>query len=234
MNLLLVVLWAFALPYPRFRPMASCLSTVWTCVIIVCKMLYQLKVVNPQEYSSNCTEVRPPWAEMGGSSRQLCSQPHPPRAAASVQWGQGGFLEAASFDLICGPGVHSPHTRVSGRGGVPGSAAVRRGGPHPRPGQGETVSCCLALSHTSFLLPGPLFAPLAPACGLPVSQTPGPLPHEGGSKTSSPCVLGWGSGGPAPELWLWWAPGRAGGHCGLGGGTDARSLASPPPTAPTC
>lgn len=139
MNLLLVVLWAFALPYPRFRPMASCLSTVWTCVIIVCKMLYQLKVVNPQEYSSNCTEVRPLWAETGGSSRQLCSQPHPPRAAASVQWGQGGLLEAASFDLICGPGVHSPHTRVSGRGGVPGSAAVRRGGPHPRPGRGETV-----------------------------------------------------------------------------------------------
>lgn len=58
MNLLLVVLWAFALPYPRFRPMASCLSTVWTCIIIVCKMLYQLKVVNPQDYASNCTEVR--------------------------------------------------------------------------------------------------------------------------------------------------------------------------------
>ncbi|XP_064437032.1 piezo-type mechanosensitive ion channel component 1 isoform X1 [Mirounga angustirostris] len=56
LNLLLVVLWAFALPYPRFRPMASCLSTVWTCIIIVCKMLYQLKVVNPHEYSSNCTE----------------------------------------------------------------------------------------------------------------------------------------------------------------------------------
>lgn len=60
MNLLLVVLWAFALPYPRFRPMASCLSTVWTCIIIVCKMLYQLKIVNPQEYSSNCTEVQAP------------------------------------------------------------------------------------------------------------------------------------------------------------------------------
>uniref|UniRef100_A0A8C7B469 Piezo type mechanosensitive ion channel component 1 (Er blood group) n=1 Tax=Neovison vison TaxID=452646 RepID=A0A8C7B469_NEOVI len=56
MNLLLVVLWAFALPYPRFRPMASCLCTVWTCVIIVCKMLYQLKVVSPHEYSSNCSE----------------------------------------------------------------------------------------------------------------------------------------------------------------------------------
>lgn len=60
MNFLLVALWAFALPYPRFRPMASCLATVWTCVIIVCKMLYQLKVVSPHEYSSNCTEVRPP------------------------------------------------------------------------------------------------------------------------------------------------------------------------------
>ncbi|KFO31859.1 Protein PIEZO1 [Fukomys damarensis] len=59
MNLLLVVLWAFALPYPRFRPMASCLSTVWTCIIIVCKMLYQLKVVDPQDYASNCTEPLP-------------------------------------------------------------------------------------------------------------------------------------------------------------------------------
>ncbi|XP_076989388.1 piezo-type mechanosensitive ion channel component 1 isoform X2 [Tamandua tetradactyla] len=56
MNFLLVVLWAFALPYSRFRPMASSLATVWTCVIIVCKMLYQLKVVRPQEYSSNCTK----------------------------------------------------------------------------------------------------------------------------------------------------------------------------------
>ncbi|XP_059759686.1 piezo-type mechanosensitive ion channel component 1 isoform X1 [Balaenoptera ricei] len=59
LNFLLVVLWAFALPYPRFRPMASCLATVWTCVIIVCKMLYQLKVVSPHEYASNCTEPFP-------------------------------------------------------------------------------------------------------------------------------------------------------------------------------
>lgn len=46
LNFLLVVLWA-ACP-TRFRPMASCLATVWTCIIIVCKMLYQLKVVNPR------------------------------------------------------------------------------------------------------------------------------------------------------------------------------------------
>lgn len=55
MNLVLVVLWSFAMPYARFRPMASCLSTVWVCVIIVCKMLYQLSVVNTAEYSNNCT-----------------------------------------------------------------------------------------------------------------------------------------------------------------------------------
>ncbi|XP_040109603.1 piezo-type mechanosensitive ion channel component 1 isoform X1 [Oryx dammah] len=59
LNFLLVVLWAFALPYPRFRPMASCLATVWTCIVIVCKMLYQLTVVNPHEYASNCTEPFP-------------------------------------------------------------------------------------------------------------------------------------------------------------------------------
>ncbi|XP_059215664.1 piezo-type mechanosensitive ion channel component 1 [Centropristis striata] len=55
MNLVLVVLWSLAMPYGRFRPMASCLSTVWVCVIIMCKMLYQLSVVNPLEYSSNCS-----------------------------------------------------------------------------------------------------------------------------------------------------------------------------------
>uniref|UniRef100_A0A674NBW5 Piezo type mechanosensitive ion channel component 1 (Er blood group) n=1 Tax=Takifugu rubripes TaxID=31033 RepID=A0A674NBW5_TAKRU len=56
MNLVLVVLWTLAMPYSAFRPMTSCLSTVWVCVIIVCKMLYQLSVVNPVEYSSNCTK----------------------------------------------------------------------------------------------------------------------------------------------------------------------------------
>ncbi|KAG7283179.1 hypothetical protein CRUP_000541 [Coryphaenoides rupestris] len=55
MNLLLVILWSLAMPYGRFRPMASCLSTIWVCVIIVCKMLYQLVIVNPSKYSNNCS-----------------------------------------------------------------------------------------------------------------------------------------------------------------------------------
>ncbi|XP_050834889.1 piezo-type mechanosensitive ion channel component 1 isoform X2 [Serinus canaria] len=59
MNFLLVLLWTLAMPYCRFRHMASCLSTVWTCIIIVCKMLYQLEVVDPHEYFSNCTQPLP-------------------------------------------------------------------------------------------------------------------------------------------------------------------------------
>ncbi|KAJ8247331.1 hypothetical protein GJAV_G00245080 [Gymnothorax javanicus] len=67
MNLVLVVLWAFAMPYSRFRHMASCLSTVWVCVIIVCKMLYQLSVVNPSEYSSNCSVPLPNETSLEGT-----------------------------------------------------------------------------------------------------------------------------------------------------------------------
>ncbi|XP_035252701.1 piezo-type mechanosensitive ion channel component 1-like isoform X1 [Anguilla anguilla] len=55
MNLVLVVLWSFSLPYSRFRHMTSCLSTIWVCIIIVCKMLYQLSIINPIHYSRNCT-----------------------------------------------------------------------------------------------------------------------------------------------------------------------------------
>uniref|UniRef100_A0A671PAX5 Uncharacterized protein n=1 Tax=Sinocyclocheilus anshuiensis TaxID=1608454 RepID=A0A671PAX5_9TELE len=55
MNLLFLVLWTFALPYSRLRPLAFNVSSVWACVIVVCKMMYQLKIIKPSEYSSNCT-----------------------------------------------------------------------------------------------------------------------------------------------------------------------------------
>ncbi|XP_047458745.1 piezo-type mechanosensitive ion channel component 1 isoform X2 [Mugil cephalus] len=69
MNLVLVILWSLAMPFGRFRTMASCLSTVWVCVIIVCKMLYQLSVVNPDEYSRNCT--MPPTNETNLSPEEM-------------------------------------------------------------------------------------------------------------------------------------------------------------------
>ncbi|XP_030641114.1 piezo-type mechanosensitive ion channel component 2 [Chanos chanos] len=55
MNYLFLVLWTFALPFPRLRPTASTVSSVWACVMVVCKMMYQLKFIKPHVYSSNCT-----------------------------------------------------------------------------------------------------------------------------------------------------------------------------------
>ncbi|KAL4623589.1 piezo-type mechanosensitive ion channel component 2 isoform X1 [Arapaima gigas] len=54
-NYVFLASWAFALPYSHFRPLASSVCTVWTCVIIACKMLYQLDVIQPELYSRNCS-----------------------------------------------------------------------------------------------------------------------------------------------------------------------------------
>ncbi|MED6260301.1 hypothetical protein ATANTOWER_011977, partial [Ataeniobius toweri] len=53
LNYVFLASWAFALPYSQYRPLASSVCTVWTCVIIVCKMLYQLKTIEPHQYK--CT-----------------------------------------------------------------------------------------------------------------------------------------------------------------------------------
>uniref|UniRef100_A0A3Q0T344 Piezo type mechanosensitive ion channel component 2 n=1 Tax=Amphilophus citrinellus TaxID=61819 RepID=A0A3Q0T344_AMPCI len=56
-NYVFLASWAFALPYSQYRPLASSVCTVWTCVVTVCKMLYQLDLIDPGKYSKNCTEV---------------------------------------------------------------------------------------------------------------------------------------------------------------------------------
>uniref|UniRef100_H3DBK5 Piezo type mechanosensitive ion channel component 2 n=1 Tax=Tetraodon nigroviridis TaxID=99883 RepID=H3DBK5_TETNG len=58
LNYVFLASWAFALPYSHYRPLASSVCTVWTCVITVCKMLYQLKSIDPQSYSIKCSEQR--------------------------------------------------------------------------------------------------------------------------------------------------------------------------------
>ncbi|XP_040910915.1 piezo-type mechanosensitive ion channel component 2 isoform X2 [Toxotes jaculatrix] len=58
-NYVFLASWAFALPYSQYRPLASSVCTVWTCVIITCKMLYQLKFVDPPSYSKNCSLTMP-------------------------------------------------------------------------------------------------------------------------------------------------------------------------------
>ncbi|XP_067308925.1 piezo-type mechanosensitive ion channel component 2 isoform X2 [Pseudorasbora parva] len=54
LNYVFLISWAFALPYKQFRVHASSTCTVWTCVVIICKMLYQLKTIIPQNYSRKC------------------------------------------------------------------------------------------------------------------------------------------------------------------------------------
>ncbi|XP_062843387.1 piezo-type mechanosensitive ion channel component 2 [Trichomycterus rosablanca] len=55
LNFVFFASWVFALPYSQFRPLASSICSVWTCVIIICKMLYQLETIKPHTYSSNCS-----------------------------------------------------------------------------------------------------------------------------------------------------------------------------------
>lgn len=56
-NLVFVLCVGVSLPCRGWRPLLSGFCTVWTCVVTVCKMLYQLNVVQPSRYSSNCTTV---------------------------------------------------------------------------------------------------------------------------------------------------------------------------------
>lgn len=56
-NLVFVLCVGVSLPCRGWRPLLSGFCTVWTCVVTVCKMLYQLSVVQPNRYSSNCTMV---------------------------------------------------------------------------------------------------------------------------------------------------------------------------------
>ena len=56
-NYVFLISWAFALPYTKLRRLASSVCTVWTCVIIVCKMLYQLQTIKPENFSVNCSLV---------------------------------------------------------------------------------------------------------------------------------------------------------------------------------
>ncbi|XP_078092171.1 piezo-type mechanosensitive ion channel component 2 [Mustelus asterias] len=75
MNYVFLILWVFALPYSSFRPLASSISAVWACAMVVCKMMYQLKVVKLSKYSANCTlwlaSSDPTWSTNG--SQELLS-----------------------------------------------------------------------------------------------------------------------------------------------------------------
>lgn len=56
-NLVFVLCVGVSLPCRGWRPLLSGLCTAWTCVVTVCKMLYQLNVVQPNRYSATCSMV---------------------------------------------------------------------------------------------------------------------------------------------------------------------------------
>uniref|UniRef100_A0A673KUB4 Piezo-type mechanosensitive ion channel component 2-like n=1 Tax=Sinocyclocheilus rhinocerous TaxID=307959 RepID=A0A673KUB4_9TELE len=53
LNYVFLISWAFALPYQQFRVLASSVCTIWTCVIIICKLFYQWDSFsfNPSNYT---------------------------------------------------------------------------------------------------------------------------------------------------------------------------------------
>uniref|UniRef100_A0A673LGM8 Piezo-type mechanosensitive ion channel component 2-like n=1 Tax=Sinocyclocheilus rhinocerous TaxID=307959 RepID=A0A673LGM8_9TELE len=67
LNYVFLISWAFALPYKQFRVLASSVCTMWTCVIIICKLFYQLETIEPSNYSSICTMVEEQIMDMNHS-----------------------------------------------------------------------------------------------------------------------------------------------------------------------
>lgn len=76
LNYVFLVSWAFALPYSHYRPLASSVCTVWTCVIIICKMLYQLKSINPSSYSKICSLVNTSLHRAPSFATDICVRGH--------------------------------------------------------------------------------------------------------------------------------------------------------------
>ncbi|XP_074549296.1 piezo-type mechanosensitive ion channel component 2 [Halichoeres trimaculatus] len=97
LNLLFVLCVALALPCKQWRPLLSGVCTVWTCVLTVCKMLYQLNVVQPIRYSSNCT--MPGNSSIDLSRSVLYSGPVDPAQWVGLRKTEGKLLDYLRFNL---------------------------------------------------------------------------------------------------------------------------------------
>ncbi|XP_060920541.1 piezo-type mechanosensitive ion channel component 2-like [Labrus mixtus] len=98
LNLLFVLCVAMALPCRRWRPLLSGVCTVWTCVLTVCKMLYQLNVVQPIRYSSNCTT--PGNSSTDLSHSVLYSGPVDPAQWVGLRKTDGKLLYYLKYNLM--------------------------------------------------------------------------------------------------------------------------------------
>ncbi|XP_027137598.1 piezo-type mechanosensitive ion channel component 2 isoform X3 [Larimichthys crocea] len=97
-NLLFVLCVAVALPCRAWRPLLSAVCTVWTCVVTVCKMLYQLNVVQPIRYSSNCTMPGNSSTDLSHSA--LYSGPVDPAQWVGLRKTDGKLLDYLRYNLM--------------------------------------------------------------------------------------------------------------------------------------
>ncbi|KAM3593292.1 uncharacterized protein V6R79_009660 [Siganus canaliculatus] len=96
-NLLFVVSVALALPCRTWRPLLAAACTVWTCVVTVCKMLYQLSAVQPIRYSSNCTMPGNSSIDLARSA--LYSGPVDPAQWVGLHKTEGKLLDYLRYNL---------------------------------------------------------------------------------------------------------------------------------------
>ncbi|KAK2859745.1 hypothetical protein Q5P01_004365 [Channa striata] len=97
-NLVFVVCVVVALPCRAWRPHLSGVCTVWTCVVTVCKMLYQLNAVQPITYSSNCT--MPGNATSDLSQSVLYTGPIDPAHWVGLRKTDGKLLDYLRYNLM--------------------------------------------------------------------------------------------------------------------------------------
>nr|XP_043885784.1 piezo-type mechanosensitive ion channel component 2 isoform X3 [Solea senegalensis] len=97
-NLLFVFCVGVALPCRPWRPLLSGVCTVWTCVVTVCKMLYQLNVVQPIKYSSNCS--MPDNSSIDLSTSVLYSGPVDPAQWVGLRKTDGKLLDYLRHNLM--------------------------------------------------------------------------------------------------------------------------------------
>uniref|UniRef100_A0A3Q1EK08 Piezo-type mechanosensitive ion channel component 2-like n=1 Tax=Acanthochromis polyacanthus TaxID=80966 RepID=A0A3Q1EK08_9TELE len=97
-NLLFVLCVGGALPCRAWRPLLSGVCTVWTCVVTVCKMLYQLNVVQPIGYSVNCT--MPSNSSIDLSHSVLYSGPVDPAQWVGLRKTDGKLLDYLRYNLM--------------------------------------------------------------------------------------------------------------------------------------
>ncbi|XP_059183361.1 piezo-type mechanosensitive ion channel component 2-like [Centropristis striata] len=98
LNLVFVLCVAVALPCRPWRPLLAAVCTVWTCLLTVCKMLYQLNAVQPIRYSSNCS--MPGNSSMDLSHSVLYSGPVDPAQWVGLRKTDGKLLDYLRYNLV--------------------------------------------------------------------------------------------------------------------------------------